>query len=429
MMFETLHRGDRSVYVQYAALALSRAGYETKISSDFDDRMYRAAVAFQNDNGSAADGIIGADTWSALRPYLVGYRIIKAESGDTIENIAARYGTDAAAIITANPDIGEDIAGEFVTVPLSFDVVPANVDYTSALTALVTDGITARYPFVEASSAGNSVIGTPIGVMKIGTGNTEVFFNASHHANEWITTPLVLRFAESYAKAYAFGGGISGKSAAQLYDSRTLYIMPLVNPDGVDLVNGGINDNFFVNLTRGISAGYPFIPYPSGWKANILGTDPNLNYPAGWVNARAIKFERGFVSPAPRDFVGTAPLSAPESRAAYEFTLEHSFALTISYHTQGEVIYWKYLDYEPERSRAIAEELSRVSGYETQTTPSESGYAGYKDWFISYYNLPGYTVEAGRGENPLPLEQFDTIYAANEPLMATAMELASELSI
>ncbi len=194
MMFETLHRGDRSVYAQYAALALSRAGYEANISSDFDDRLYRAAVAFQNDNGLAADGIIGAATWGALRPYLVGYRLIKAENGDTVESIAARYGADAAAIITANPDIGEDLGDEFVTVPFRFEVVPTNVDYTSALTALVTEGITARYPFVAASSAGNSVMGTPIGVMKIGSGQTEVFFNASHHANEWITVPVLLKF-------------------------------------------------------------------------------------------------------------------------------------------------------------------------------------------------------------------------------------------
>lgn len=425
MISVTLRRGDTGVYVQYAALALARAGYETDIG-DFDDKLYRAVIAFQNDNGLAADGVIGVSTWAALRPYLVGYRLIKAEPGDTLESIAARYAVPAAAIITANPNIGEDVGGEFVTVPFDFDVVPTEVDYTAALAELVTEGITARYPFVFSSSAGNSVMGTPIGVMKIGVGRTEVFFNAAHHANEWITTPLVMKFVEEYAKTYAFGGEIGGKNAAELYDTRTLYVMPLVNPDGVDLVNGGINDDFFVRLTEGISADYPFIPYPSGWKANILGTDPNLNYPAGWINARRIKFENGFVSPAPRDFVGTAPLSAPESRAAHEFTLAHSFALTLSYHTQGEVIYWKYLDYEPERSREIADELGRVSGYSVETTPSQSGYAGYKDWFISYYNLPGYTVEAGRGENPLPLSQFDGIYAANEPLMATALELAAQ---
>ena len=45
-----------------------------------------------------------------------------------------------------------------------------------------------------------------------------------------------------------------------------------------------------------------------------------------------------------------------------------------------------------------------------EETPGASGYAGYKDWFIEEYDRPGYTVEAGMGENPLPMKQFERIY-------------------
>ena len=55
---------------------------------------------------------------------------------------------------------------------------------------------------------------------------------------------------------------------------------------------------------------------------------------------------------------------------------EHEFELILAYHTQGEVIYWKYLDYEPARSEEIAQYFSRVSGYAVELTPAESAYAG-----------------------------------------------------
>ena len=63
------------------------------------------------------------------------------------------------------------------------------------------------------------------------------------------------------------------------------------------------------------------------------------------------------------------------------------------------------------------------SGYTLEITPESSGYAGYKDWFIQEYNRPGYTVEVGRGVNPLPLAQFPEIYEDNVGLMAQALQL------
>ena len=268
-------------------------------------------------------------------------------------------------------------------------------------------------------------MGKNISFMTLGNGNTPVFYNASHHANEWITTPLLFKFTEDYADAYANKENILDFSSERLFINKRLSIIPLVNPDGVDLVNEAIpKDSSYYNEALEISRGYPNIPFPSGWKANILGTDLNLNYPAGWENATEITYATGYTTPAPRDFVGAFPLSAPESKSLYDFSQKNNFALTLSYHTQGEVIYWKYLDYNPPRALEIGKELSKVSGYNLEITPSESGYAGYKDWFIYFYNRPGYTVEVGLGENPLPLTQFDKIYSDNLPLLLTALDLA-----
>lgn len=141
--------------------------------------------------------------------------------------------------------------------------------------------------------------------------------------------------------------------------------------------------------------------------------DLNLQFPASWTEAREIKFAQGFNRPAPRDFVGFGPLTEPEALAVYNFTLKHNFRLILAYHTQGEVIFWRYANYLPQDSEEIGKIFSKVSGYALSATPPESANAGLKDWFIKQYNRPGYTIEAGLGTNPLPMSQFDKIYNDN----------------
>ena len=69
----------------------------------------------------------------------------------------------------------------------------------------------------------------------------------------------------------------------------------------------------------------------------------------------------------------------------------------------------------------IADYFAAVSGYKVEETPLASGYAGYKDWFIMYYNRPGFTIEAGLGTNPLPISDFDRIYEDNKGILLGGM--------
>lgn len=85
----------------------------------------------------------------------------------------------------------------------------------------------------------------------------------------------------------------------------------------------------------------------------------------------------------------------------------------LTYHTQGRVIFYQYQDQTPPGSLELAEIFSNISGYSLERVPESSSFAGYKDWFIQNYNRPGYTIEIGLGTNPLPLSQFDKIYADN----------------
>lgn len=421
---EILRRGSRGSLVSMAQLALKRAGFYTgALDGIFGTKTESAVRYFQYLNRLGTDGIIGSATWSLLEKYIRGYFRYSLKRGDTYWLLANKYGTSVRAIMLANPDINENFlrVGQVINIPFGFNVVPTDIPYSSYLTQLVIQGLITRYPFMDLSVCGNSVMGKEIYCIKTGTGNKEVFYNAAHHANEWITVPILLKFLEQYAYAYAFGGRINGEDASKLYNETTLYTVPLVNPDGIDLVTGALTSGEYYDNAVRISENYPAIRFPDGWKANISGTDLNLNYPASWERARELKFAQGFVSPAPRDYVGTTPLSEPESRAMYEFTLEHDFRLILAYHTQGEIIFWKYLDYDPPRAEEIGNIMSAKSGYPLEITPEYSSFAGYKDWFIETYNRPGYTIEAGRGVNPLPPSQFDKIYRDNVGILVTGL--------
>ena len=167
-----------------------------------------------------------------------------------------------------------------------------------------------------------------------------------------------------------------------------------------------------------------FLNFILGWYIlNTRGVDLNLQFPAGWQNAKNIKYSQGYVRPAPRDFVGFGPLTEPEALAVYNFTLQHNFRLVIAYHTQGQEIYWTFQNYNPPMAEFIGQQFSKVSGYELAEVPYNSSFAGYKDWFIQNYNKPGYTIEAGIGENPLPIEQFNEIYKNNFGILVLGLVL------
>ena len=141
-----------------------------------------------------------------------------------------------------------------------------------------------------------------------------------------------------------------------------------------------------------------------------------------WEEAKAQKYAAGFTRPAPRDFVGSRPLDAPESRAVYDLSLREDFDLTVSLHTQGEEIYWRFADYNVQNGGEIGEKMAEASGYTLAEPSLFSSFAGYKDWFIMTYQRPGYTVEAGIGRNPLPITQFDRIYPSVKAILKVALE-------
>ena len=299
------------------------------------------------------------------------------------------------------------------------DIVDTMVPITSERNGEYIRQLVQTYPEFRTEMLGQTKQGRPIQTLVAGSGPRKVIFTAAHHANEWITALILLKFAEDWGKALKCGGKIGEIDAESLGEQVTVYMVPMVDPDGVDLVNGVVSAEER-KQAEVIAARYPRIPFPNGWKANLEGVDLNLNYPARWLKAREIKFRQGYTRPAPRDYVGRYPLSQPETRLLAGYTEFVEPALVLAFHSQGKEIYWDFDGIFVPGAEELGQKMAQVSGYTLAQPAPNSSNAGYKDWFIEIFQRPGYTVEVGRGENPLPISQFPEIYGDNLPLMITA---------
>ena len=300
-------------------------------------------------------------------------------------------------------------------------IVKTDVPMTHGLCEETILELVRAHPFCRTELLTETAFGRKIRTLVIGRGPRKVIYSASHHANEWITTPVLLKFAEEFAQAIQNGGTIFNTDARKLSETVTIYMVPMIDPDGVDLVTGAIRaGEGQYEIARRMAETYPAIPFPDGWKANLLGVDLNLQYPAGWLQAREIKFSQGYTRPGPRDYVGRAPLSQKESKALAGYTEYIDPDLILAYHAQGKEIYWQFDDIEVPGARELGQRMAEISGYTLAEPAEASSFAGYKDWFIKIFRRPGYTIEVGSGVNPLPLEQFDEIYRDNLGILVTA---------
>jgi g-D-glutamyl-meso-diaminopimelate peptidase len=412
----TLRYGMSGTDVMEMQAMLRKIGHDPgPIDGIFGAQTQSAVQRFQRRFGLVPDGIVGPATWRVMERFLLGYDVYTVRPGNTVWGIARAFGTSVEAILTANPNVDPDriFVGQQLIIPDEIPVVDTNIDYTYAVLERDIQGLKARFPFLQVGVAGRSVLGKNLYYLRLGEGPNEVFYNAAHHALEWITTPVLMKFIEDFAHAFSRGQTLgSNFSPVEIYRQSSLYFIPMVNPDGVDLVLDGLSpDNPYYDRLIAWNGGSS--DFSTVWQANIRGVDLNHNYNAAWEESKRAEAELGITGPGPTRYSGPAPESEPETRAVADFTRNRNFRLVMAYHSQGEVIFWDFMGLAPPEGRAIGEQFARVSGYTLSSPEGIASYAGYKDWFIQDWRRPGYTIEVGRGRNPLPISQFDSIYAKN----------------
>ncbi len=247
-----------------------------------------------------------------------------------------------------------------------------------------------NHPEIPVFSIGKSVEGRNLFAIKLGNGTRRIFFHGTHHGMEWLTAKLLMQFATEIAD--------ENYDARILLKKCTLYLVPMVNPDGVEIAVSG-----------------------KPWQANARGVDLNHNYDALWHRSKLAEVKNGITGPGPTRFSGPFPESEPETQAMVNFTRQNSFDLSLAFHSQGEVIYWDFCGYAPKESLAYLDRFEAVSPYLRDIPEGAASFGGYKDWFIQTFKKPGFTIEIGRGSNPLPSSDFPEIYQRTLPLMLEAL--------
>jgi murein tripeptide amidase MpaA len=291
-------------------------------------------------------------------------------------------------------------------------IVSTSSTYTYAEMVADIKALQKNYPhLITYKSIGKSEYGRDIYAVSLGSGNSTVFINGSHHAREWITTILNMDMIEQYANAAAKGINIGNYDARKILDETTIWFVPMVNPDGVILQQFGLSS--FPDSVHG-----SLIVMNEGstnfkrWKANAKGVDLNRQYDAGWPT---IANNPGY--PKWSHYKGTAPHSAAETKAIVQFIKAIDPEMTNAYHSSGEILYWKYKQPTERlhRDYVYAKKISDYTGYRlVMPGPNPSG-GGLTDWFIEKYKRPGFTPELGNyaGNTHVPLSDYPKIWNQN----------------
>ncbi len=272
-------------------------------------------------------------------------------------------------------------------------------DYPEMVAAI--KAVQAAHPdIVRVFSIGRSYQGRTIWAVEVSDnvgrdeGEPEVLLDALHHSREHLTPEMALYALDLLAGHYGLGTPL-GQRITQLVDSRRIWIIPMVNPDGLqyDLGGGPFRDGAY-----------------RGWRKNrqpnpgsgATGTDLNRNYGYGWENG---------ASPAAITYPGAHAWSAPETRAVRDFVLSRRIGgvqrirTHITFHTTGQLVMWPYsrtaTKVPPDMTKtdhavlvAMGRHMAATNGY----TPRQSGDLGHKpgteiDWLYGSQRIFAFTFE------------------------------------
>ena len=266
-----------------------------------------------------------------------------------------------------------------------------------------------RYPFLHYNYLGNSILGRGIPLLSVGRGKRTFMYVGAHHGMEWMTSLLLLRFVAELCDAYENDRAPYGVCVPFLLEHCTLHVVPMLNPDGVEYQLHGVqpDDPLYERVLRMNGDSHDF----SHWQANARGVDLNHNYDAGFAEYKRIEAENGIFEGAPTRYSGEYPASEPEVAALCGFIgFSDDMRGLLSLHTQGREIYFEGRGKAPKHSYAVATKLAALCGYRLSRTEGMASYGGLTDWCVERLGLPAFTLECGKGKNPLPVSCFSSIY-------------------
>lgn len=284
------------------------------------------------------------------------------------------------------------------TIPMDWNRLTDTIGYLSD-----------QYHFLTVTELGKSILGKTIPILSLGNGTRSVLYIGSHHGMEWITSILLLRFAEEMCQLYAERKKVYKVSIPLLLEQYTLNIIPMFNPDGVDYQIHGITKENPL-YSRVLTMNNESMDF-SHWQANARGVDLNHNYNAGFREYKQLEAEQKIPCGAPTRYSGQEPESEPEVRALCNYIqFQKDLRLVLTFHTQGEEIFYQSQGNMVEGTYFAISKFSDLTGYKLSTADGLAAYGGLTDWCLQKCKIPALTLECGKGVNPLPQSDCAAIY-------------------
>ena len=279
------------------------------------------------------------------------------------------------------------------------------------------------YPdLIRFHDIGKSVEGRNLLLIEFGNGTRKIFIDGAIHASEYISTAYLMYMIDQYSYAYKTSGTYNGFDLKKILDGVTFCMVPMVNPDGVNLVQNGPDSVLDVSAVSQIAENDShFIDY-SCWKANINGVDLNRNFDNNWYVSRPV------ISPASKLFKGYYPVSENETKAIVNYINTNMCWAFISFHSQGEGIYgWddKNVACYPQLTSMVSRIVSS-SGFKKLKDTSETNYGTFAGFVRETYIKPTITIELAKyiGEYPYPNEDFFSVW---QPAQNICLIVADEI--
>jgi g-D-glutamyl-meso-diaminopimelate peptidase len=278
----------------------------------------------------------------------------------------------------------------------------------------------ACYPgLVSCETAGYSAEGRELPLLRLGTGRASLLCCGAHHAREYITSACLMYTVEVYARAAAMNKRLGGHDMAKLLADGSMYVMPMVNPDGVALAQGGLKA---VQQPESVKKMALVRPSYCEWKANVNGVDLERHYPALW-DKRYMPID----TPASELYSGGEPGAEPEVRAVIRVCRSHAFRAALSFHAKGESIGCAdaaTAEKTPD-APALAQRLADASGYALLPMNDNPGIfaASFETWFREAFLRPALLIRvapAAGGVMPMNDRDFFSLVWKKARLLCAA---------
>jgi hypothetical protein len=242
-----------------------------------------------------------------------------------------------------------------------------------------------------------------------------VLYLGAYHAREVVTPELAVRTLHMFVDDYG-----RDPLLTYLVDSRQIWIVPIVNPDGYARVEAGAE---WWRKNGNPTADCGAAP---GTSANVVhpGVDLNRNHSFTW-NAGG----GAAADPCGETYQGPSAASEPETAAIQRLVTGRPFTTLISWHSYGNVVLWPWGYKADSRGAdpvldALGGRLARLTGYRGGPSGSTLYLTSGEltDWAWGARGVGGVTIEVGAASdsvdaNPFtpPYRNLDRYWSENKP--------------